>query len=94
LARIDADAEAAAAARAGLARGDPFPYLAPAFIAESLEIPATFFRVDRLTASKFLLERDDDEDTLLRRIERFGITGLDLRLVWSSETGPADWNLF
>lgn len=73
--------------------GDPYPVLYPAFIPDCLVEEPTFFRVDRLTSTLFLLDRDSD-DTLLRRIERLGITGLVFDKVWSSETGPENINLF
>jgi hypothetical protein len=41
----------------------------------------------------YLLDDLDAPDTLLRRIERFGLTGLELLPVWSSEGGPEDVNL-
>jgi hypothetical protein len=82
------------AVRARASRGDPWPYLAPAFIADSLDLPPAFFKIDRLPATLLLLDRQDEPDTLLRRIEAFALNGLVFEQVWSSETGPEDVNLF
>lgn len=80
---------------ANAAAGDIFPYLAPAFRAEPFaDVPSTFFRLDRFPATVFLLDRDDDDDTLLRRLERYNMSGLSLNQVWSSDAGPRDINLF
>jgi hypothetical protein len=76
----------------GAAEGDPWPVLYPDFVEAGLGRIPTFFRVDRLTASIFLLDRDDEDDTLLRRLDRLGITGLTVRQVWSSQTGAEDIN--
>jgi hypothetical protein len=39
-------------------------------------------------ADIFALERDDDEDSFRRRVERNGLRGLTFELVWSSSSGP------
>ena len=74
-------------------RDDPYPLLYPAFVADALGEP-TLFRVSRLAAAIFCLERDDREDSFQRRVERLGITGLLFDRVWSSVTGPEPVNLF
>lgn len=74
--------------------GDPWPALYPAFIAGGLREASTFFKINRLPGSVFLLDRTDEGDTLLRRINRFAVTGLRIIRVWSSETGPERVNLF
>jgi hypothetical protein len=42
----------------------------------------------------FLLEREDEEHTLLRRIDDLAMTGLARTKLWSSDTGAERLNLF
>jgi hypothetical protein len=60
----------------GAADGDPWPLLYPDFVCERLRFDPSFFRIDRLPASIFLLDLAGADDTLLRRIQRVGLTGL------------------
>ena len=48
----------------------------PDFVCERLRFDPSFFRIDRLPASIFLLDLAGADDTLLRRIQRVGLTGL------------------
>jgi hypothetical protein len=83
--RVDADDYAAILE--GAADGDPWPVLYPDFVADRLDFAPSFFRVDRLPASIFLLDWDEAEDTLLRRITRLALEGLAFERVWSTESG-------
>jgi hypothetical protein len=78
--------------RRGLAQGDPWPVLYPEFKPDCLGDP-TLFTVSRLGAM-FCVEREDYDDSLMRRISEFGITGLGFTLLWSSVTGAEPINLF
>jgi hypothetical protein len=78
--------------RRGLAQGDPWPVLYPAFRPDCLGEP-TFFTVSRLPTI-FCLERSDRDDSLLRRLAEFQVTGLGSTKVWSSVTGAEPINLF
>lgn len=74
--------------------GELYPLLYPAFIADQLPTVPTLFTIDRFSPDIFLLDHEDEVNTLLRRIDEFGITGLARQMVWSSETGPERLNLF
>jgi hypothetical protein len=74
--------------------GELYPVLYPAFIEDRLPTVPTFFTIDRLAPDIFLLDHEDEDDTLVRRIDEFGITGLARQMIWSSETGPKRLNLF
>jgi hypothetical protein len=89
VATSDADAREL---RRGLAQGDPWPVLYPAFRPDCLGEP-TFFTVSRL-GNIFCLERSDRDDSLLRRLAKFQVTGLGCTKVWSSVTGAEPINLF
>jgi hypothetical protein len=67
--------------------------LYPRFIEHRL--PDTgLFKLPQLTAKIFYVEREDDEDTLIQRLENGGLRGMSFIPVWSSSEGPASLNLF
>lgn len=74
--------------------GELYPVLYPAFNEDRLPAVPSFFAVDRFLGDVFLLDHPDEDDTLLRRIDAFELTGLAMTMVWSSETGPERLNLF
>ncbi len=69
------------------------PFLAPAFIADELGHALTFFRVEGLSRI-FVLDQNEANDSLLRRIKARGLTGVASEPVWSSASGPRDINLY
>jgi hypothetical protein len=75
-------------------KGEVFPVLYPAFIEDELPTSATFFKIDQFLGDIFLLDREDDPDTLLRRVDEFGLTGMALTKLWSTESGAEHLNLF
>jgi hypothetical protein len=65
----------------------------PRFIEHRL--PDTgLFLLPQLSGKIFYVERDDDEETLIGRIEACGLRGMSFVPVWSSTSGPAPLNLF
>jgi len=74
--------------------GELWPVLYPVFKPDALDRAPTFFKIDRLSGAIFLLDLDDESDTLLRRIQALGITGLVFDKIWSSASGPEEVNLF
>jgi hypothetical protein len=52
------------------------------------------FRLPQLAGALFYVERDDDNDTLMRRLRNRGFRGISFIPVWSTSEGPADLNLF
>jgi hypothetical protein len=74
-------------------QGAAWPVLYPRFREKSLVAASTFFRVKGL-AAYFLHDLTSNDDTLLRRVELHGVTGLALRKVWSSAAGAEHINLF
>jgi hypothetical protein len=74
----------------GLDRGDPWPVLYPAFIQDCLHDPTLCAVLGKMLC----IERDDLDDSLMRRIAAFNITGLAFTKIWSSATGPEAINLF
>jgi hypothetical protein len=78
--------------RRGLAEGDPWPVLYPEFKPDCLGDP-TLFTVSRL-GMMLCVERDDHDDSLMRRISELSITGLGFTKLWSSVTGAEPINLF
>lgn len=73
--------------------GDPWPVLYPEFIASELPQLPSLFRVDRLPSTLFLLENDDAEDRLLRRLVDYDVQGATYHRIWSSATGGVPMNL-
>jgi hypothetical protein len=57
----------------------------PAFIAHRLDEP-TLFRVPQITGGLFCLERDDADDSFMRRIAARGLAGLVFEEVWQGDT--------
>lgn len=86
-------AEEAEELRGVAAAGDPWPYLLPAFKTEELGDDLTFFRLAGFRKT-FVLDREDADDSILRRITELPLTGIAFESIWSSTVGHRDINLY